>query len=273
MEATRTERREAWLHQLLHTGNPGDVEFYLSECEGARRVAELGCGSGRILEPLARRGHEVVGIELHPGMICLARERLQRHGESLCRSAQLVRADMRAPGDLGLFDRILIPYNGLLCLTSSDDVCSCFAWAARSLAPGGVLVFDVYDPPDPDIAEAAGEGEIVGEERPIVAIEEEGLRIVVTESDVWSPTDQRVDASYRYEIDGDEGCYEVSDTIAQRYLYPEQIRELLDRVGLRAESLARVGFGESDRRGEHGAPAEQIVVHARRATEPSEARP
>ena len=44
-----------------------DVEFYdnlARSVEGP--VLELGVGSGRVALPLARRGHEVVGIDLRP---------------------------------------------------------------------------------------------------------------------------------------------------------------------------------------------------------------
>ena len=50
-----------------------DLDFYagLAGTQGGR-VLELGCGSGRILVPLARAGHHVVGVDTSPHMLALA---------------------------------------------------------------------------------------------------------------------------------------------------------------------------------------------------------
>jgi ubiquinone/menaquinone biosynthesis C-methylase UbiE len=52
-------------------------------------VIEVGCGTGRLLEHLARKGVNVVGVDLSPEMLSLARRRLDRLGPK-CR---LLRAD------------------------------------------------------------------------------------------------------------------------------------------------------------------------------------
>jgi cyclopropane fatty-acyl-phospholipid synthase-like methyltransferase len=52
-----------------------------------RRVLEPGCGSGRMLEALAERGLEIVGIDLSEQMVAYAQARLGGAGE-------VIRADM-----------------------------------------------------------------------------------------------------------------------------------------------------------------------------------
>ena len=47
-----------------------------------RRVLEPACGSGRLVEAMARRGWRVTGFDLSPAMLDYARARLTRAGVS-----------------------------------------------------------------------------------------------------------------------------------------------------------------------------------------------
>ena len=70
------EMEAARLFSLLHTGSPGDVDFYTAACRGAGSVLELGCGFGRLLAPLAQAGLQVTGVDSDPAMLQLARKNL-----------------------------------------------------------------------------------------------------------------------------------------------------------------------------------------------------
>jgi SAM-dependent methyltransferase len=75
-----------------------------------RSVLEPGCGSGRVLEALARRGVEAVGIDRSPAMVELAR----------ARGAEVFLADM-TDFDLGrTFDGALCPINTLAHLSPAE---------------------------------------------------------------------------------------------------------------------------------------------------------
>jgi len=50
---------------------------------GARRVLDVGCGSGPLFAPLAERGVHVTGIDPAPAMVALARREAQRHPGSV----------------------------------------------------------------------------------------------------------------------------------------------------------------------------------------------
>ena len=76
-------------------------------------VLEPGCGSGRMLEALADRGCQVVGIDTSPVMLELARRRLGTR-------AELFEADMTR-FDLGrTFDGAVCPVNTLLHLSPEE---------------------------------------------------------------------------------------------------------------------------------------------------------
>ncbi|MBW8735169.1 MAG: class I SAM-dependent methyltransferase, partial [Asticcacaulis sp.] len=102
-----------------------------------RRVLEIGCGTGRHTIRLAQAGNDVTGIDLSPGMLSIARQKL-----SDCK-AQLIEADiMAAPLDLGLFDAAVTA----LVLEHIADLGLFFGRVAEMLAPGGELLISEIHP-------------------------------------------------------------------------------------------------------------------------------
>jgi SAM-dependent methyltransferase len=105
------ERHAALYDRAFRWDVEDEVDWLLGrlgpEC---RSVLEPGCGSGRVLEPLARRGLEAVGIDRSPAMVELAR----------ARGAEAVIADM-TDFDLGRgFDGAVCPINTLAHLTPGE---------------------------------------------------------------------------------------------------------------------------------------------------------
>ena len=92
----------------------GEVDWLLERLgPHCRSVLEPGCGSGRVLEALARRGVEAVGIDRSPSMVELARARLGS-------AAEVVLADM-TDFDLGRsFDGAVCPINTLAHLSPAE---------------------------------------------------------------------------------------------------------------------------------------------------------
>jgi SAM-dependent methyltransferase len=96
-----------------------------------RSVLEPGCGSGRVLEALARRGVEAVGIDRSPRMVEAARRRLHASGVR----AEVILADM-TEFELGRsFDGAVCPINTLAHLSPSE-LARHLERMARHLRPG-----------------------------------------------------------------------------------------------------------------------------------------
>jgi SAM-dependent methyltransferase len=101
---------DAELYDIAFDWDISDEADWLVERLQATTVLEPGCGSGRMLVALADRGCRVVGIDLSPQMLALARVRLGTRGE-------VFEADM-TDFDLGrAFDGALCPINTLLHLS------------------------------------------------------------------------------------------------------------------------------------------------------------
>lgn len=119
----------AWLHARLG--------------QGCRSVLEPGCGSGRVVEALAREGVDVVGLDRSVAMIEAAHRRLHVSGVA----ADAVVADI-TDFDLGrTFDGAVCPINTLAHL-SHDDLARHLHRVAEHLRPGGryLVQLDLHDP-------------------------------------------------------------------------------------------------------------------------------
>src|SRR5438552_1246453 len=97
-------------------------------------VLELGVGSGRVAVPLAKDGHEVVGIDRSPAMLA----RAARHAKAAKTKLTLVEADMRSFALERAFPLVAIPFNTFLML-SPDERWACLARCREHLAPAGRL--------------------------------------------------------------------------------------------------------------------------------------
>lgn len=98
------------------------------------RVLELGCGIDSVAFALARRGVEVVGIDISPVAVDIAREEAERRGLSGA-SFQEMNAEVLEFAD-DSFDGII----GTAVLHHLDVVCA-YSEMARVLRPGGRAVF------------------------------------------------------------------------------------------------------------------------------------
>ena len=145
-----------------------DIPFYTRlAADTGGPVLELGAGTGRVTEALARAGHEVVAVDAAPAMLARARRRLEVAG-LLCR-VSLVEADMR---DLSLgrrFPLVIAPFNALMHAYTLDDQDRTMAGVVDHLEDDGLFAFDLYAPRhgprrvvrvEPEVgADAAGPGE------------------------------------------------------------------------------------------------------------------
>lgn len=235
------------LYELVHRGTPGDVDMYVRRLAGARRVLELGCGWGRVLEALHRAEpeRELLGLDLDPGLLERARARVP--------SAKLWVADMRSFRVDAPVDAVILPYSALWCLDENEDVIACFEAARAALAPGGRLICDAYAAdafhdvvsPEPDDDAPSFVAEIHDGAR--------GFRVF--ESARWEPERQGFWVSYLHEpLEGGEP---IRSGIRHTYRLEPELRGLLEAAGF---SRIRT-YGGFDLR-PFDAEADHLVVEA-----------
>ena len=210
-----------------------DVGFYLEEAKRARgagwgNVLEVGCGTGRILLPIARAGIPITGIDGSQQMLARCRAKLSGVGQRVT----LAQHDMR-DFDLGeRFALIIAPFRVVQHLTTIDDQLQFLATVSRHLAPGGRgrLIFDVINPSFDVLVSADGvEREDTPEQRlPDGRTLRRTYRIARVR---WM--DQVSEAELVYYVDGKR--YEQA--FEMRWYLAAELRNLLARAGFRVSDM------------------------------------
>ncbi len=126
---------------------------------GGGPVLDLGCGTGRVSLHLARRGHEVIGLDRDATLLAALRER----ADGL--AVEAVHADAREFALDRPVALALAPMQTLQLLEGSEDRVACLRRVAAALAPGGrfaAAILEGMPPPDdsppplPDVREVDG---------------------------------------------------------------------------------------------------------------------
>ena len=126
-------------------GVPGDVEFYRDLAVASHGpVVELGVGTGRIAIPTTAAGIEVIGIDLAPEMLDVARVRATAAG--VTSTLRLVEGDMRTFTVEAPVPLVTIPFRSFLHNLEDADQAATLRACHRALLPGGRLALNVFNP-------------------------------------------------------------------------------------------------------------------------------
>ncbi len=101
-------------------------------------IAELGCGTGSFTLNMAKRGYDIIGIDMSPDMLDIARKKSMEQGLNIMYLEQ----DMR---ELDLYctaGTILSVCDSINYLLEDEDVIETFKLVNNFLFPKGVFIFD-----------------------------------------------------------------------------------------------------------------------------------
>ncbi|MGB7589334.1 MAG: class I SAM-dependent methyltransferase [Solirubrobacterales bacterium] len=103
------------------------------------RTLELGCGTGRVSLHLARRGHDVCGLDIDPALVAVFN---QRAGDLPAQAVVANATDFDLDQTFGL---VLAPMQFLQLLASPQARIRCLSRAAEHLEPGGKVAVAIAD--------------------------------------------------------------------------------------------------------------------------------
>jgi SAM-dependent methyltransferase len=220
--------RIAELYDLEHQNYDEDVEFYGSFIEAAGDpVLELGCGSGRLLLPIAQAGFRVTGLDRSKSMLNRARKLIEKH--SLEDRVQLFGNSMTeadaAPG--GSFGVAILALNSLMHLTSQMEQRKCLQSTFRALDPRGQLLIDIMNP-NPEVLRGLdhalshqGSWETT-----------EGSRVDRFTATKVLPASQHIETDLWYDTTSRDGALRrVHSSFGMRYLHLAELELLLELSG------------------------------------------
>jgi len=248
----------ASLYDYFSTGLEGDVQFYVEEAiKAGSPVLELGCGTGRILIPVAEAGVNAFGLDNSPEMLAIAKQKVSRLDAETQQRIQLVKGDMR---DFSLgqqFKLIMIPYRVFLHLLTPEDQRRALACIREHLADDGRLILNIFDPRLDIFTQHAGPlGASMKMNKEFVH-PDTGRRFLVWDTRKHDMERQIIEMYFIFEELDDDGRV-ISKTyspLTLRYAFRYEMQYLLELCGYRIEAL----YGDF-RRGSFRYAGEQIWV-------------
>jgi SAM-dependent methyltransferase len=239
---------DAALYDHEYRRRRDDLRFYRAlAAERGGPVLDLACGTGRLMLPLLRDGHAVVGVDHAPAMLARAAAKIARLPAAARARALLVRADLRRfafrrqarapaahtrwPAPVR-FAFAVAAFHSVQHLVADGDLLAFLRAARRAIAPHGWLAFDVFAP-DRRFLERDQERRW---ERTQLNDPTTGARLIYTVNQRFDPRRRTLLMRIHYlPVDGRGRAVgpERVQRLCHRQLSVAEVRALLDRAGLR----------------------------------------
>lgn len=217
--------------------NRQDIDFYVQFAKESKgSVLELGCGTGRVLIPMAQAGISITGFDYSSRMLEALKVRLQDEPIEVQKRVGLIQGDMRN-FDLGKrINLITIPFRPFQHLLTVEDELACLNSIHKHLNTGGKLIFDLFNPSlarliDPKSSEESqGEPAFTTKDGRNVARKDRLTKVDLA--------NQIIDCELVYYITHPDGRTErLVHSFKMRYLFRFEAEHLLDRSGFKVEEV------------------------------------
>lgn len=110
----------------------------------ARRILELGCGTGAHAEYLARLGYSVHGVDQSETMLSRAAERRSEAAAEVAARLSFGSGDARSVRTGETYDAVISLFHVMSYQTTNTDLQAAFATAAAHLRAGGLFLYDFW---------------------------------------------------------------------------------------------------------------------------------
>jgi SAM-dependent methyltransferase len=214
-----------------------DVPFYVQAAvESKGPVLEIGCGSGRVLVPVARAGISITGLDSSESMLAKCRQKLECESDVVRSRVDLCRADMRSFVLPKTYALVTMPFRPFQHLVSVSDQCSCLEAVHGHLASRGLLILDLFNPSLPALVA----NDIGREQAPEPEFSTpDGRRVVRTAKILRRDLAHQVnDVQMIYRVTHPDGRSEkIVHSFQMRYLFRYEAEHLLHRCGFRVREV------------------------------------
>lgn len=195
-------------------------------------VLELGCGTGRLLVPLAAMGLPVTGVDISPALLAKARAKLETIPSR--DQVTLVEADLRT---LALpqqeFAFAFCTSNTLMHLADATDQLAVLERVAIHLRPGGLLMIDLFNPDIGRLIEVNGVMELADQ-----WVREDGTEVMKWSVRMLDLADQIQETLFVYEEVAPDGAVRRTRCpFTLRFLWRNEIELMLRLAGLEVEAV------------------------------------
>lgn len=222
--------------------------------DGGGPALELGCGTGRVLVPLAAQGIETVGIDLSPALLDIARQKVSQH--QLESAVELIEDDIRSARLQSTgFTFAYCVSNTLMHCTSQAEQIQVLETAYHHLASDGILLIDLFNPDLVGISEVAGLSELADAWQ-----DAQGNQVYKWSVRNVDPATQCQETLFIYEeIDSGGHCIKTSCPFLLRYIWPDEGKLMLETVGFDVLSVWGDFYGS-----EHDSSSDRLIFLAKK---------
>lgn len=209
-----------------YSGEAGFVTTRLRHhAPDAKRILELGCGTGAHAEHLARAGYGVHGLDMSEAMIAGANARKAALPPELADRLSFACGDARMARIGETYDAVVSLFHVMSYQTTNEDLHAAFATAASHLAPGGTFLFDFWY------------GPAVLTQRPetrIRRLQDGETKVLRLAESKLEENHDRVDVTYTVIVEDlrNGARQEIVEVHRMRYLFLPEIDLLLNAAGL-----------------------------------------
>ena len=212
------------LYHAHHLLRADDLPFWQTLAEEyADPVLELGCGTGRILLPLAPTGKHLTGLDADPAMLAYFRTALPPHGYA---NLHLHQGDMRNFHFNQSFNLVLLPCNTYSTFPTPERV-QIAQGVARHLRPEGLFAVSI---PNPEMLSSLEPFSPFEQEDTFPHPETSHPVEVFTQ---WEKTPELITFTWRYDHRYPNGNTVSQMAVVQHHLdSPEMYLEELQQAGL-----------------------------------------
>jgi len=223
-----------------------DIVFWqeMAVAAGGGPILELGCGTGRVLLPLAQAGHDVTGLDSSKDMLERCAIKLDTGSDTQRGHMDLIVADMTTFSLGRQYNAVFCAFNSFHHLNSAESQLECLERCHTHLVPNGMLVLDLFNPdpvPDPDtsVAKSGGTSDLQVAELPDGRSARRWLS-----SCEYDRASQTNECEMTYEImEPDGSVRQLRESFPMRIIFRYELEHLLARCGFRLLGL----YGGYDR--------------------------
>jgi len=186
----------------------------------AKRILELGCGTGAHAIHLARMGYTVQGVDMSEAMLARAEARKAELLPEIAARLTFSHGDVRTVRMGDTFDAVISLFHVISYQTTNDDLEAAFETAAAHLRPGGLFLFDFWF------------GPAVLSQKPelrVKRLEDDEIKVTRIAEPVMHEKENVVDVNYQVWIEIKESgkVEQVQETHKMRYLFLPEITRLI----------------------------------------------
>lgn len=209
-----------------------DVRFYVERAvESGGPVLELGAGTARVAQAIAKAGIDIVCVEPMEPMLAQARERLARLPRQVRDHVELREGNLESLRLRRRFPLVIAPFNVWMHLYTREQVERGFATVRHHLTPHGRFVFDVLLPDAVSLARDPSRRYRGGE----VPHPRDGVRYRYGEYFSYDPATQIETIIMDFEHP-ENAASSFCTPLTQRQFFPAELEALLHYNGFTVES-------------------------------------